>query len=121
MTTLVAFDRAIVVHTSQDVAFRQFTWQVRDGETWAIVGPVGSGKSTLAETILGRHRVIAGTVEWPFIEMLKQQGLTIESPSDVIRLVSFKEESAQFSYHRHYYQQRFNFIEPDDDLTLDQF
>jgi molybdate transport system ATP-binding protein len=121
MTTLVAFHQATIVHPSQEVALRQFTWQVQDGETWAMVGPVGAGKSTLAETILGRHRLMAGTVQWPLIETLKQQGHTIESPSDVIRLVSFKEESAQFSYHRHYYQQRFNFIEPEDDLTLDQF
>jgi molybdate transport system ATP-binding protein len=35
--------------------------------------------------------------------------------------VAFKEESRLFSYGRHYYQQRFNFIEPDDDLTLDEF
>jgi molybdate transport system ATP-binding protein len=121
MTILVSFDQATIVHSSQEVALRKLTWQVRDGETWAIVGPVGSGKSTLVEAILGRHRLTAGTVDWPFIEKLKQQGRKVESPSDVIRLVSFKEESAQFSYHRHYYQQRFNFIEPEDDLTLDQF
>ncbi len=35
--------------------------------------------------------------------------------------VSFREESRLFSYSRHYYQQRFNFIEPDDDLTLDAY
>src|SRR6478736_341276 len=105
MTTLVAFDRATIVHTSQEVALDQFTWQVRDGEIWAIVGPTASGKSTLAETILGRHRLTAGTVEWPFIEALKQQGRQIKWPSDVIRLVSFKEESAQFSYGKHYCQQ----------------
>ena len=38
-----------------------------------------------------------------------------------MRLVSFKEESGLFSYGRHYYQQRFNFIEPQDDLTLAEF
>ena len=35
--------------------------------------------------------------------------------------MSFKEESWLFSYSRHYYQQRFNFIEPQDDSTLDAF
>ncbi len=45
----------------------------------------------------------------------------IDWPSQVIERVSFKEESRLFSYSRHYYQQRFNFIEPDDDLTLDAF
>jgi molybdate transport system ATP-binding protein len=38
-----------------------------------------------------------------------------------VQLVSFKEESGVFSYGKHYYQQRFNFIEPQDDLTLGEF
>lgn len=121
MASLVEFNHATIVHTSQDVVFKHFTWQVNDGETWAIVGPVGSGKSTLAETIIGRNRVTAGTIAWPLIDELKRNGNKIEWPSDVIRMVSFKEQSSQFSYSRHYYQQRFNFIESDDDLTLDQF
>ncbi len=39
----------------------------------------------------------------------------------MIQRVSFKEESRLFTYGRHYYQQRFNFIEPLDNLTLDAF
>ena len=34
--------------------------------------------------------------------------------------LSWLDSRHSFSYGRHYYQQRYNFIEPDDDLTLDQ-
>src|SRR5207244_1339790 len=95
---------------------RDLSWTVRAGETWAVVGPVGSGKTTLAEVILGRVRLQSGTIAWPF---LKRTGAAF--PSDVIQKVSFKDDSWLFSYSRHYYQQRFNFIEPQDDLTLEGF
>jgi molybdate transport system ATP-binding protein len=121
MTPLVTFDHATIVHSSHDVALRDITWQIHEGETWAIVGSIGSGKSTLAEAIMGRHRLTAGSVEWPFLERPATLRGPIKKPSDVIRLVSFKERSPAFSYARHYYQQRFNFIEPEDDLTLDQY
>jgi molybdate transport system ATP-binding protein len=103
------------------VAFRGLSWTVREGQTWAVVGPVGSGKTTLAEVVLGRHRVELGDVGWPLVDRLRAAGRAVAWPSDVIRRVSFKEDSWLFSYSRHYYQQRFNFIEPADDLTLDAF
>src|SRR5439155_18854445 len=83
--------------------------------------PTGSGKTTLAEALLGRLRLDGGTIAWPLLERLRASGRALGWPAEVIRLVSFKEESWRFSYARHYYQQRFNFIEPHDDLTLDAF
>jgi molybdate transport system ATP-binding protein len=121
MDRLVVFERATVARPGGAVALRDLTWTARAGETWAVVGPVGSGKTTLAETILGRHHLSAGTVAWPFLDRLRAAGRSVGWPSEVIQLVSFKEDSWLFSYGRHYYQQRFNFIEPQDDLTLDAF
>src|SRR6516162_9761828 len=118
---LVAFEAATVVRAGGEIAVRNLDWVAREGETWAIVGPVGSGKTALAEAILGRHRVQSGTACWPLLDRLRSAGRAIAWPSDVIRLVSFKEESHLFSYGRHYYQQRFNFIEPQDDLSLEAF
>jgi molybdate transport system ATP-binding protein len=114
-TPLVVLEAATVARQGGP-ALRDLTWTVHAGETWAIVGPVGCGKSTLAEAVLGRLPLRGGTIHWP---ILTQTGATW--PADVITLVSFKEESHLFSYGRHYYQQRFNFIEPQDDLTLDEF
>lgn len=118
---LLVLESATIVRLGGDVVFRDLNWTIREGETWAVVGPIGSGKSTLAEVLLGRHRLEAGTRTWPFLQRLRLAGRTIAWPSEVIQRVSFKEESALFSYGRHYYQQRFNFIEPQDDLTLETF
>jgi len=119
--TLFRLDRATVVRPTGETVFEDLSWTVRDGENWAIVGPVGSGKTSLTEVLLGTLRVASGTAEWPLVERLRAAGRAIAWPSQVVARVGFKEESRLFSYGRHYYQQRFNFIEPQDDFTLDQF
>ena len=112
---------ATVVRPTGETVFERLSWTVREGETWAVVGPVGSGKTALSDVLLGRLRVTAGTVEWPLVDRLRAAGRPVAWPSEAIGRVGFKEESRLFSYGRHYYQQRFNFIEPDDDLTLDEY
>jgi molybdate transport system ATP-binding protein len=116
---VISLIHANIWRTDGEAVFRNLNWTIREGETWAIVGPVGSGKTTLIDALAGRLR--SEGITWPFIERLQQAGRRIEWPSQVIERVSFKEESRLFTYARHYYQQRFNFIEPDDDLTLDAF
>jgi molybdate transport system ATP-binding protein len=118
---IVTLDAVTAVRAGGDFAVRDLNWSIRDGETWAIVGPVGSGKTALAETLLGRHHVRSGEIRWPLIERVRATGRLVGWPADVVQLVSFKEESGIFSYGKHYYQQRFNFIEPQDDLTLGEF
>ena len=118
---MISLEHATILRAGGDIIFRDLTWTIRDGETWAIVGPVGSGKTSLAEALAGRLRVEGGSIAWPFIEKLRATGRVINWPSEVVQRVSFKEESRLFSYSHHYYQQRFNFIEPNDDLTLDAF
>src|SRR5947209_808946 len=112
---------ATVVRPTGEVVFEDLSWSVREGETWALVGPVGSGKTALTDVLLGKLRVTAGQVDWPLVDRLRSTGRRIAWPSEIVGRVGFKEESRLFSYGRHYYQQRYNFIEPDDDLTLDQF
>jgi molybdate transport system ATP-binding protein len=121
MTTLLFLENATAVRPGGEVALRDLSWSVREGETWAVVGPVGSGKTALARVLLGHCRIEAGTIGWPLLERLRATGRAVGWPADVIHHVAFKEESWRFSYGRHYYQQRFNFIEPCDDLTLDAF
>src|SRR5262245_16493448 len=113
---MFVLDHATVSRSCDAAILRDLSWTVRRGETWAVAGPVGSGKTTLAEVMLGRVRGESGTIAWPF---LGRVGATF--PSDVIQKVSFKDDSWLFSYSRHYYQQRFNFIEPQDDLSLAGF
>ncbi|CAO3697290.1 unnamed protein product [Rhizopus stolonifer] len=81
------------------------------------MGPVSAGKSTLAETIAGKHVIEPlSAASWPIIDPSVSQ-----YSSDHIRLVSFKENTGSFSYSQHYYQERFNFSDPDNDLTLKDY
>ena len=108
---LAILDHVAVNRPGGAAIFRDLSWTARLGETWAVIGPTGAGKTTLTDLLLGRRRPHAGTISWPLFD----------SPADAIRRVTFKEDSWLFSYTRHYYQQRFNFIEPQDDLSLDAF
>lgn len=118
---VVEMKSVTAVRAGGEVAVRDLSWTICDGQTWAIVGPVGSGKTALAETLLGRHHIREGEIDWPLIERVRASGRRVGWPADVVQLVAFKEESGLFSYGKHYYQQRFNFIEPQDDLTLGEF
>lgn len=117
---VIVLEHTTVVRPGGLTVWRDLSWTVHEGETWAITGPVASGKTTLAEVVTGKMPLAAGAVRWPFIDRLPA-GRSTAWPSDVIQHLSFREDSWLFSYSRHYYQQRFNFIEPQDDLTLDTF
>jgi molybdate transport system ATP-binding protein len=110
MTAIWQFEAATITRVGVGPVIHDLTWSLAPGQTWAIVGPVASGKTTLADTLRGRLRVVSGSLRRPAGE-----------PGQGVALVGFREESRRFSYARHYYQQRFNFIEPDEDLTLRQF
>jgi molybdate transport system ATP-binding protein len=118
---LLILEKATAVRPGGGFGLRDLTWTVREGETWAVVGRVGSGKTTLTDVLLGRLPLRSGTIAWPLLDRLRGAGRPVAWPADVLRRVSFKEDSWLFSYGRHYYQQRFNFIEPRDDLTLEAF
>ena len=112
---LVVLNRVTIVRGGRAV-LQDFSWTIREGETWAITGPIGSGKTTLAETLLGKHFAASGTVAWPMLERFPSS-----YPSQVIRHVAFQEQSRLFSYVGHYYQQRFEFADADEPLTLEQY
>jgi molybdate transport system ATP-binding protein len=118
---LFSFADATIVRPTGDTVLAGLNWTVADDETWAIVGPTASGKSSLLEAIVGNLRVVAGSLGWPLIDRLRAAGRVVNWPAEIVRCVAFKEESRLFSYARHYYQQRFNFIEPQDDLALAAF
>jgi molybdate transport system ATP-binding protein len=88
------------------------SWAVRGGEAWAVVGPSGCGKTTLAEALTGRHRLTAGTFTHHFPE---------PELSRSVRLVPFREQSRLFSPDQFYYQQRFEFGDPDDCPTVREY
>jgi len=61
--------------------FHDFTWQVDQGETWAILGPSGCGKSTLLYLIAGLLTPVNGSVSIngdPISRPRPQTGLIIQ-------------------------------------------
>jgi molybdate transport system ATP-binding protein len=117
---VVEIENATVVRGGQIVLSR-LNWTLREGEAWAVVGPTGSGKTTLAEVILGRHHLATGSVRRPLLDRLREQGRRADYPSQAIAHVTFREESRLFSYVGHYYQQRYEFADTDEPLSLVQF
>jgi molybdate transport system ATP-binding protein len=113
---LVVLDRLTVARPGGPPVLGGLSWTIRDGQTWAVVGPTGSGKTTLAEVLLGKLPVRSGAIAWP---LLARVGAAY--PSEVIRHVGFAENSRLFSYAGHYYQQRFEFADADEPLTLADF
>ncbi len=101
-----AFENATVTRADGGTVLHELTWAVQPGETWAVVGPTACGKTTLLEAIRGKHRVTAGS---------------FTPPSGVVRMVAFKEDSRTFSYAGRYYQQRYEFADADEPLSLAQF
>ncbi len=118
--TVFELDCATIVRERKCV-LRDFSWTMREGEAWAVVGPTGSGKTTLAEALLGRHSLNGGELRWALFDRLRIAGRKIDYPSQVVSHVSFREDSRLFSYAGRYYQQRFEFADSDTPLSLEQF
>jgi len=102
---LFRFDRVTIERVNTIPIVRDFTWAGAAGDSWAIVGPTGSGKTTLLEALAGRHRVVRGERSIP----------------EASSYVGFREDSRLFSPSNFYYQQRFEFNEPDDCPTAREF
>ncbi|KAL0083416.1 P-loop containing nucleoside triphosphate hydrolase protein [Phycomyces blakesleeanus] len=115
--TLVKFDNADVHRFGiKDPVFKNLSLTIPENQHLVITGPINAGKTTLAEALAGQHSVKpTGAAKWPLLESLPG------TLSDQIHLVSFQENSAMFSYGQHYYQERFNFSDPDNDLTLSDY
>ena len=90
-TELIALTN-LTIHRNSQAVLTNLTFSLRSGECWAVVGPTGSGKTTLLQALAGQLPMSPGTV-------VRQQSAAF---------VSFKEESRQFSYSDHFYQQRYH-------------
>lgn len=118
---LIRFQNTTLTRDNGDILFRDLNWTIGENEVWALVGASGSGKTTLAESLLGRHRVISGILDWPILSKLRSWGQDVQWPSEIVGWVSFKEESRLFSYRDLYYQQRFEFADEANAPTVETF
>jgi NitT/TauT family transport system ATP-binding protein len=79
--TLINFSHMSFVYPGGATIFQEFSWQVRRGETWAIIGPSGCGKSTLLYLIAGLRRPSGGRLlvdNQPISRPRPQTGLILQ-------------------------------------------
>ncbi len=89
-TSLLSIN-TLTVRRSGRMVLQDLTFQLNQGECWAITGSTGSGKTTFLQALAGHFPAPPGT-------------LFRRLPTE---FVSFKEESSRFSYTGYFYQQRY--------------
>src|SRR5262245_44943695 len=93
---LIELDR-VTLRRGERLCFRDTSWTIRAGETWAIVGPSGSGKSTLARALCGEIPVAAGEIR-----------LSAPELGEAVALVSFDAQLAHLGKAAGYHQSRWH-------------
>ncbi|MFN8459829.1 MAG: ATP-binding cassette domain-containing protein, partial [Anaerolineae bacterium] len=71
----------IFSYPSGAAIFQNFSWEIKRGETWAIIGPSGCGKSTLLYLIAGLRQVTGGQIRvdnQPITRPRPQTGLILQ-------------------------------------------
>lgn len=77
--SLFTLDQVSFWYSPSTPLFRNFNWQLRDGESWAILGPSGSGKTTLLYLLAG--------LRFPQEGAAMYQGQKIASPLPEVGLM----------------------------------
>ena len=80
--------------------FRDFSFTIRPGETWAVTGPGAAGKTSLARLVRGLLPARAGALRWPGLDTAR------------VRVVGFRSDSRTLDNRQHYYQERFQASDP---------
>lgn len=115
----------ITVRNQQHTLLRDFTWNVRSGEHWAIVGRSGAGKTSLLHTIIGKNNVIGGSIRHYYYERYRETHRIDDPYFNYRRLIAmvghhndFRNKSNMPDF---YYQQRFNSMDASDAPTVDEY
>jgi ABC-type nitrate/sulfonate/bicarbonate transport system ATPase subunit len=59
---MIELDSIVFAYAQKNLLFRQFNWQVEQGQSWAVLGPSGCGKTTLLYLLAGLIFPSAGQV-----------------------------------------------------------
>lgn len=74
------------------------SWQIRENQHWAVIGPNGGGKTLLADILQRKYALQSG-------EIITQGDLPISS---IVKSVAFKDIYSIIDTQNSYYQQRWN-------------
>lgn len=108
----------ITINSQQHSLLKNLSLTVNSGEHWLVVGAGGSGKTVLLNTIAGKLRPSAGTIDVD-LPGNKQVSLSNWHP---IRLVTSRHHFKDITNSNNlYYQQRYNSSDADQALTVSQY
>lgn len=115
----------ITVRYIDRTLFTNLSWEILEGQQWAITGNSGSGKSALLNAIAGKFNIINGGIHYHFYDTYRQQHPSTDP------YFSHRNLMAQVAHHHNfrnrsnttdfYYQQRFNSMDAGDAPTVRQY
>lgn len=115
----------ITVRYLNQILFTNLSFQVNQGEHWALVGESGSGKSDLLQTIAGKNNVVNGSIHHQYYEAYLRQNQKPDAfftyrnlLAEVSQKHNFKNLSNTSDF---YYQQRYNSFDSEDAPTVASF
>lgn len=100
--------KGIVPKAGETLFKSPINFTIKEGECWTIYGPNGSGKTLLSEVLCGRHLLKAGSIDYPFLEDLRNGAQEYVYPRRYIHTVGFQSTYDLSDFRDAYYQQRFN-------------
>lgn len=108
----------IAIRSRNRLCFAGTSWQLFDGQQWALIGRTGSGKSILAKAIGGKLPVVEGRIVNYFDGTL--EGRPYANRGEIV-LVSAETQREVLQRHALYHQARWQSSEGDDVPTLAEF
>ncbi|MCS4433279.1 ATP-binding cassette domain-containing protein [Aquiflexum gelatinilyticum] len=124
MSSLISIQKA-TVRQFDKVVFENLDFEWERGQHWAILGQSGVELTAFLDTILGKTMVTSGIIQRAFAKEYQEQKSEageVNSFRDLIATVSqqysFKNKS---NIQNFYYQQRFNSMESDEALTVEDY
>ncbi|HLT08519.1 MAG TPA: ATP-binding cassette domain-containing protein [Cyclobacteriaceae bacterium] len=120
----LSIENATVKHLGK-VMFQQLSFNMLEGQSWAILAGSGSERTAFLETILGKTTLSEGRIRRCFAEAYQAEQSVkgeINSFRDLIAVVSQQYEFRNKSnVQDFYYQQRFNSSESEEAATVEEY
>lgn len=115
---------AVTVRLHGELVFQDTSFEIKQGEHWALTGNDEKGRSTLLETIAGKLPVAGGNVLYPFLAQFQRENPVQSPPASwhkPISLVSSRHNFSSLSRTEElFYQQRYNASAADDSPTVEE-
>jgi molybdate transport system ATP-binding protein len=104
---------------------QNISFEVQQGEHWAVIGSQEKGRSTLLEVIAGNMPLVSGKVIYPFLDQFQQKNPVQSPPSSWQKPVSLVSSRHAFSSLSRsealFYQQRYNASAAEDTPTVGEY